>query len=255
MKREKHESFGRKVKLTESEREQMKYIRNMFLAAIALCMTVSLTACGGVSQKDATTYIQGELDAVYRGIYNEEYLDLVEDMTQSEAEEKHRANVAAEAEFFLSFLDVEYPNDEVTAKAENLVKEIYSKAKYTVGEADKLQSGDYVVEVVISPIEIMDKLSDETARACWEEACAKYGITDMEELTDITEEEYAEIDVAYGMNILEKVKALLPELSYGEDQNVMLHLELGEDDYYTLAESGWQKLDEIMIDYAGAYVE
>ena len=51
------------------------------------------------------------------------------------------------------------------------------------------------------------------------------------------------------------VEALLPQLSYGEDQQVMIQLELGEDNYYTLVESGWQKLDEIMIDYMGAYTE
>lgn len=234
---------------------RMKYIRRLGLAVLALCVAVTAAACG-VSRKDASVYVQGELDAVYRGIYNEDYLDLVEDMTLADAEQKYSDNVTAEAEYLLYyFLGVEYPDDAVTAKAESLVKEIYSHAKYTVGEADKLQSGDFVVEVVLSPIEIMPLLTEESYSENWQAACAEKGITTQEQLNSVTEEEYAAIDALYAMAMLEEIEALLPQLSYGADQEIMLQMELGDDNYYSLVEEDWQYLDAVMIDYYGDYAE
>lgn len=233
----------------------MKHIRSACLAGLILCAAVMLAACG-VSRMDASTYIQGELDAVYRGVYNDEYLELVEDMTKADAEEKYKANVSAEAEYLLYyFLGAEYPDDAVTAKAESLVKEIYSHAQYTVGEADKLQSGDFVVEVTLSPIEIMPLIPEESYAEHWQAACAEKGITTQEQLNNVSEEEYAAIDAAYAMGMLEEVESLLPQLSYGADQEIMLQLELGDDNYYSLVEEDWQYLDGVMIDYYGDYTE
>ena len=232
---------------------RMKDIRRLGLAALALCLAVTAAACG-VNRKDASVYIQGELDAVYRGVYNEDYLELVEGMTRADAEEKYQSNVSAEAEYLLYyFLEMEYPDDAVTAKAESLIKEIYSHAQYTVGKADKLQSGDFVVEVVLSPIEIMPLLPEESYSENWQAACAEKGITTQEELNSVSEEEYAAIDAVYAMSMLEELEALLPQLDYGEDQEIMLQLELGDDNYYSLVEEDWQYLDGVMIDYYGEY--
>lgn len=231
----------------------MKHLRSVCLAGLIIGAAAMLAACG-VSRADASTYVQGELDAVYRGVYNEDYLELVEDMTKADAEEKYKSNVSAEAEYLLYyFLGVEYPDDAVTAKAESLIKEIYSHAKYTVGEADKLQSGDFMVEVTLSPIEIMPLLAEETYSEHWQAACMEKGITTQEELNNVSEEEYAAIDAVYAMAMLEEVEALLPQLSYGEDQAIMLQLELGEDNYYSMVEEDWQYLDSVMIDYYGDY--
>lgn len=233
----------------------MKRIRSVCLAGLVICAAAVLAACG-VSRADASTYVRGELDAVYRGVYNEDYLELVEDMTKADAEEKYKANVSAEAEYMLYyFMGVEYPDDAVTAKAESLIKEIYSHAQYTVGEADKLQSGDFVVEVTLSPIEIMSLLPEDIFGEKWQAACAEKGITTQEQLNNVSEEEYAAIDAAYAMALLEEVEGLLPQLSYGADQDIMLQLELGDDNYYSMVEEDWQYLDGVMIDYYGDYTE
>ncbi len=233
----------------------MRNGRRLALVVLALCVAVLAAACG-VSRKDASVFVKGELDAVYQGVYNEDYLELVEGMTREDAEEKYKANVSAEAEYLLYyFLDVEYPDEAVTAKAESLVKEIYSHAQYTVGEADKLKSGDFVVEVTLSPIEIMPLLSEESFAENWQAACAEKGVTTQEQLNSISEEEYAAIDAVYAMAMLAEVEALLPQLSYGEDQDIMIQLELGSDNYYSLVEEDWQYLDGVMIDYFGDYTE
>ena len=221
-------------------------------AALAAAALLCLTACQNLTD-DATAFVQGELEAAYLGQISQDYIDVTENMTEAAAREKHDYKVEEEAEDFLSYLAVDMPTDAVIQRARELVEEIYSHAQYTVGETDKLQSGDFVVEVTLSPIEIMTLLPEESYSEHWQAACAEKGSTTQEQLNSISEEEYAAIDAAYAMSMLEEIEALLPQLYYGEDQEIMLQLELGEDNYYSLVEEDWQHLDGVMIDYYGDY--
>lgn len=226
-------------------------------AALVICLLAALTACGGggATEEDATVYVQGELDAAYRGIYSQDYIDLVEDMTQEDAEAMFQDNVKYEAEYLMDFLEIYYPDDAVTAKAQALITEIYSKSQYTVDKANKLDSGDFAVEVTISPIEIVSLLDSKAISDVWMEALTENGVTTQELYDALSEEEYGAIDVQYGLAILDELEALLPDLTYGEDQSVMLQLKQDEQGYYSLVSTGYQKLDEIMIDYYGEYMK
>ena len=53
--------------------------------------------------------------------------------------------------------------------------------------------------------------------------------------------------------MMEKVEEVLPKATYGREQSVMLQLKL-EGDYYSLVSSGWQTLDDMVIDYTGDYL-
>ena len=223
--------------------------RNRVLAALmALVLAFGLTACGGgLTEKDAETYIKGHLDAYYLGTYAQEYIELVEDMTEDDAKEMHRDNVEWEAEYLLQeFMMVEYPTDEMAQRAEKLIEELYSKAQYQVGSGSKTKDGDFVVEVAVSPIEVMSLLTEDDFSSALEES----GFNAAE-----TEEAAAAADAVYGMLMLDKLEELMPQLTYGEDQIIMLQLKAGEDGYYTLVDSGIQKLDEVMIDYYGTYTK
>ena len=129
----------------------MRGWKRALAAAGAAAMLVVLAACQNVA-KDATVYIQGELDATYLGTINEGYLDVVEDMTQADAQAKYEYNLQAEGEYLLSYLGVELPTDGVYQRAQELVGEIYSHAKYTVADAQLLKSGDIAAEVTVSPL-------------------------------------------------------------------------------------------------------
>ena len=85
----------------------MKKFKRWIVLAVVGAMAVSLSACGlgGVTADDAVTYVQGELDAAYRGQYNEDYLELM-DMTSEEASETHVQNVSAEALYLLNYIGV-----------------------------------------------------------------------------------------------------------------------------------------------------
>ena len=222
--------------------------KKLAAGALAGCLLAALATCGskGLTEKDAETYIQGHLDATYLGTYSQDYIDLVEDMSEEEAKEMYQENLEWEAEYLLTnFLEVEYPTDEMTQRAEELVEKLYSKSKYTVGTGSKTKDGDFVVEVTVSPIELLHLITDEDFFNAMEQS----GFSEAE-----TEEAYEAADAVYGMLMLEQVEALLPKLTYGEDQIIMLQLKPDDDGYYTMVDTGIQKVDEVMIDYYGAYI-
>ena len=225
--------------------------RHLFAGILACALTLTLAACG-LSGSDVTTYIQGELDCTYKGQYSLEYLDLVDGMTEEDAKQQYEDNAQAEAQRLLNYLEVFYPNDEVNERATQLVKDIYAKAQYSVGEGNKLQGGDFAVEVILSPIEVFHLIPDETYAEIWSQVCADNGTTP-DEASTLSEADYQELDAEYALRMIEKVEQVLPQATYGQDQSVMLQLKL-DGDYYSLVSSGWTTLDDMVIDYTGDYM-
>ncbi|MCI8687131.1 MAG: hypothetical protein HFF57_02300 [Lawsonibacter sp.] len=222
--------------------------KRLAAGAVAACLLVTLTACGGgITEKDAEVYVKGHLDAAYLGTHTKEYIDLVEDMTEDDIDEMHQNNITWEAEILLEdFFQVEYPTDEMTQRAKELIEKIYSKSKYTVGTGSKTKDGDFVVEVTVSPIEVLNLITDEDLFDALEQSGYAEAVTD---------EEVEAADAVYGMLALDLLEQALPQLTYGEDQIIMLQLKPDDDGYYTLVETGIQKVDEVMIDYNGYYAD
>ena len=226
----------------------MKAGKRILAAALLMCLLGTLTACGsrGLTEKDAETYVKGYLDSVYLGSHSQDYVDLVDDMTMDDAEEEHQYYLEVEGQYLLDFLAVEYPTDEMTQRSEKLIDTLYSKARYKVGSASKTKEGDFVVEVTVSPIEVLSLLTEEDLFSALEES----GYSAAE-----TEEAEIEADAVYGMLMLDRVEELIGQLTYGKDQVIMLQLKADDEGYYSLVETGMQTLDESIIDYYGDYVD
>ena len=224
----------------------MENWKRALAAALSLCLTGALAACGGgLTEKDAETYVKGHLDAAYLGVYDKAYIELVEDMTEADAKELHENNVSDEAELYLlDFLEVDYPTDEINDRAREVMEKLYAKSKYTVGTGSKTKDGDFVVEVTVSPIDLYNLLTQDDFFDALDEA----GFDDAE-----TEEELEAVDAVFGLLILDTLEDKLDEVEYGEDQIIMLQLKKDDEGYYGLVEAGMQKVDEVMIDYSGAY--
>lgn len=229
----------------------MKRWKRALAAGAAAAMLLALTACQNVA-KDATVFIQGEMDATYLGKINQDYIDVTNNMTQADAQEKYDYNLQVESEYLLSYLAVELPTDAVYQRAEEIVGEIYSHAQYTVADAELLKSGDIAAEVTVSPIEIIPMLSDELLADIWTAVKQEAGVSD-DQVAAMSDEEYQQLDEQYAMAVLDELEWLIAQLAYGTDQTILLQMKEDEDGYYTLVESGLQKVDEIMIDYTGAY--
>lgn len=226
--------------------------RTLLVGALAFALALTLTACGGITGGDVTTYIQGELDCTYKGQYSQEYLDLVDGMTEQSAQQQYEDNAQAEAQRMLSYLGVELPTDAVNERATQLVKDIYTKAQYSVGSGNKLQGGDFAVEVTLSPIELFHLIPDETYPQVWSQVCADNGIT-TEQASALSDEDYQALDEQYANQLMDQVEAVLSQATYGQDQTVMLQLKQ-DDGYYSLVSTGWTTLDDIVIDYTGTYL-
>lgn len=222
--------------------------KGLAAGAMAACLLATLSACGkGLTEKDAETYVKGHLDAAYLGVYDKAYIELVEDMTESDAREMHEDNVSGEAEYYLlDFLEIYYPTDEIIEQAADVMEQIYAKSKYTVGTGSKTKDGDFVVEVTVSPLNLSSIVSDED----FFEALEQAGYLEAE-----TEEEIAAVDAVYGPMMLDLLEERLDDVEYGKDQILMLQLKPDEDGYYSLVEAGMQKVDEVMVDYYGDYAE
>ena len=221
--------------------------KKLCAALLMAAALLGLTACQSITD-DATVFVQGELDATYLGQFDQDYIDVVADMTEEDAQEKYDYNIEAEAQYFLSYLAVEMPTDAVTQRAQELVAEIYSNAQYTVAQAEQLKSGDIAVEVTVSPIEIIPLITTEFIQETWYSVLDSNGVTTQEQL----DEQFQAMDEAYAMALMDEVERVMPELTYGTDQVIMLQMK-EEDGYYSLVETGLQKLDEVMIDYYGTY--
>ena len=65
----------------------------------------------------------------------------------------------------------------------------------------------------------------------------------------------AAADIQLGMLLLDQLEELLPQLSYGKDQVIMLQLKPDDEGYYMLVDTGMQTLDACIIDYSGDYAE
>ena len=187
------------------------FFKRAIAAALSLTLLGTLSACGdkGLTEQDAEIYVKGHLDAAYLGSYDKDYIDLVEDMTESDAKEMHEQNVSDEADILLTSLTIDEPSDELKQRAVDFVREVYSHSQYKVGSASKTKDGDFVIEVTVSPIEILPLLTDEAFMDALEES----GYIEAE-----TEEELAAADIQLGMLLLDQLEELLPQLSYGKDQ-------------------------------------
>ena len=144
---------------------------------------------------------------------------MVEDMTQEQAQADHENNLEIEAGYLLSFLAVELPTDAVAQRAQEIVDEIL--------------------------------LTEDQMAAAWTSVKQASGASD-EAIAAMSDEEYQVLDEQYANALLDQLEALIPQLTYGQDQVIMLQMK-ESDGYYSLVDSGMQKLDEVMIDYYGSY--
>ena len=211
----------------------------------------SLSACNlndqGVSAQDAMDYIQGEMDAIYLGQYNENYLELL-DMTQEEAQERHDTNVTLEAQRFLNYITVEYVSDDIQAQAETLIRSIYAKSRYSVDAADKLENGNYIVSVTVEPMDIMQQLTADQLNNIWLEVSAD---VDSDAMYD--EDVYSQLDGEYAAAVMELVSGMVDSIGYEQPQSATIQLKL-EDNVYTMVDTDFTNVDNMIIDYSGSYV-
>lgn len=217
--------------------------KNLAALLLAVLLAFGCAGCSAVSDMLAVTLVEGNLDAIYRNETTENYLKLVSS-TEEEIEEMYLEGLEASAEVFAYYFDIDYLTDELESELEDLYKTLFLKAKYTVGDASKVNDNTYAVSVTIEPLNIFE-LVIEDYEALLDTFNAKYADVDAESLT---EEQYMEIDADYAAMVMELVNSKLPEAGYSDPVQMLISVEC-EDDVWSISSDSLADFDAKLITY------
>lgn len=232
-----------------------KTFKTLAAVALVLSLSLSLTACDNISaimgggEIDGAAYMQGQLDEIYLGKFDPDYMDMV-GIDEKEAQETYESGIEAEVEAFNYKFGIEYPGEEYTARMVELYKQAYSKADYTVVSSVKQDDDSYSVKITVRPLDII-QLMNENYSAFSEEFEAQFDDVDVEAMTDEEYDTWNETvyDVAYQTGLADLFESLLPEMGYLEEKSIAVQIEKDTDDYYVLNSDDFDNLDLLIIDY------
>lgn len=245
-----------------------KRILTFLLSAVLL---LSLCACGGsdadsdtANDQDASSValdvvkrtlmdlaaddyillLRGNLDELYLGKFSEEYMELVSS-TEADCQTIYEDSMAYEADFFCYYFDIEHPTEAYLAELTELYKEIYSHAKYSVGTASSLDDTTYAVKVSVSPINIIQLMTDEIENGALDEFYGKYTDAQVEAMS---EEEYVAYDEEWAALIMDLLKSQMPNIGYQEELTMVVQIVLA-DDIWQIGDTDLQAVDSCIIAY------
>ena len=217
----------------------MKKIKSALALLMAAVMCLSMAACGSSFEDNVAVLVRGNLNEIYLGQYDEDYMKLV-NTTAEDCEANYLSGIEMEAEFFVNYFNIE-----LIEEIEELYKDIYSHSKFTVNEPSKLDEDTYAVKLQISPIDIVQLVDDN-----WDEGMAefydKYAESDTSTMTD---EEYQTFDADWARAIIDMFYEQMPNLGYKEEQSIAIQITRGEDDVWTISDNDMVSIDELIIYY------
>ncbi len=222
----------------------MKRVKQITALVLVLVMAFALTACGDSNSALAQKLIQGNLDEIYLGKYDPDYLKLV-DSDEAAAQEIYEGGMEAEAEYFAYYFDISYLTDELKAEIVEMYKEIYSHAKYEVGEATKIDDTTFGVPVKVYPLDIMQLTMDDLEPAI-DEFNAPYTA---EQIQNMTDEEYQAYDAAWAHMIIDICKENIADMGTMEEKSLVIQVKKDSDGYWSMYGDDFDQMDSILIYY------
>lgn len=224
------------------------------LLALLLC----LTACGKEEPDPVLTLVQGNLDAVYTGAAGEDYLTLV-GTTPEDCADARQTNLEREADYFLEyfgFSDVDLP-EELRQRIVDLYDKLYEQAEYTVGPAAELDESTKAVKVQVSPLDLMQRVMDDTARReeLFSEIRRTYywfrydSINWADEATYGRSPYYAPCRDAFVSALLTMCEEKLPETEHLAPRAVVVQVYWHEYGYWAIDGTDWKTVDSLIIEY------
>lgn len=230
----------------------MNAYKRMLAVILTAVLALCLIACGAAEpQEEEPTMeelmvllVQGNLDEIYQGRVSQEYLDLI-GSTEDEAQGTYEEGLSYEAEYFADYFDIDVLSDPIKAQIVDLYRDIYSHARYTVGNASKLDENTYVVKVEMEPINVIELATDvqETATA---DFFAKYADADVQSMTD---EEYEAYDADWAETVIAMVQEQIPLLGYKPAVSFAVQVVKGDEGFWQIADDDLNDLDTQIVYY------
>lgn len=204
--------------------------RNVSLVLVSLMILGMLAGCG-MKPDNAKAYVQATLDAGYKANFDE--YTKITDSTKEEAQKLFDDNIDKVTNS-LGF-DALGATEETMDKYGELLKEIFAKVKYTVGDA-KETDGGFEVEVTAEPMEIFTGMQDELIAKLQDEV-TKSG-------KEITEDDVNQLAIDM---VHEMLSEKLEEVTYGEPQTITVHVTKNSDGVWNITESDLQAVDKALF--------
>ncbi len=218
----------------------------VLLLSLCACSTAQDNAPGalGYTEEDFRILLQGNLDEIYLGKFNEKYLTLLGN-TKEDRLPIYEAGLAQPADYFCYYFAIESPSDAYVAKVMELFKEIYSHAKYTVGEVSLLEENVYVGTVTISPVNIIELTVAAIENGALDHVYNKYT---PKEIHSMSIEDYAAYQQLWADEVLKVAKDQLSDIGYGEEQTIMVQIVL-ENNAWCIRSTDLKAVDKLIVAY------
>lgn len=232
----------------------MKLVKRLAAMALALAMTLTLSACSEKVREKLdemtapvmTQLIQGNLDVIYHGTWDDAYLKIVNN-TEEDCQKIYDEGMDSALEAFMSYLEITEITDEQKAELRQICCDVYAKADYTVSEAERLNDESYTAQVNIRPIgyfnAVIGGLNSEEGLIG--EYYEKYGEADFDAMTD---EEYLKEEQLWTAAILEVCRNKLQgEMSYLDQRSVGIRVVQNEDDLWIINDEDLAHFDSAVL--------
>lgn len=117
-----------------------------------------------------------------------------------------------------------------------LYKEIYSHSRYEVGESTKVDDTTYGVQLTIYPIDIMQKVVDQSEPV-------------ITELNNQTFDTYEAYDAAWAEAFIQLCRDNLDSVGYLDPVEMVVQVKRDDNNVWTIYEDDFQDIDLAMIHY------
>ena len=203
------------------------------ILALLLIVAVSiLCGCGGMSAKDAQSYLKSVLDASYKGEFGT-YIDWTKS-TKEEAKKLYEANIdVAIEESGLENLGL---SEELLANYKQLYEDVINLVQYEVGEAEETGDKEYTIDVTLEPFIGFEGIQEETETAVKEE------LTKMPEIPD-----QSTIDEMYYQKLYDVMAEKVAAPEYGDTVTVTVTVKPDSEGVYFIDQADMAALDEAMF--------
>lgn len=203
--------------------------KTLVAGLLSAVMMVSMVACG--SGFDAAAYVDSCLDLLTKG-ETKEYMKMT-DRTEEQATSDYEGNI----DNMVNMMSGMGLSDELLEGYRQMYKDLYSKAKYEVKEAKKMDDKDgYVVTVEIQQMTgIFTGLTDELQTEFAAQATEDMSQTEQYELM-------------YQL-MLDKLNERLANVEYKDAQTLEIEV-VGENNVYGITSEGYTLIDEALLDTA-----
>ena len=217
--------------------------------AVSLCAGL-LCGCGGSDEPketpavfDPEAYVKGGLDAVYLGVYSDEYLKILGADSDKACAESYERGMAVSLDVFAGYFNISPDDcsDETRAELLGLMKDIYKCAKYEVGAASE-SDGGYTVKVTVYPIAAVADAAREDYPAFADGAAQRLAMGEFDKGGQSFDDWWAQ-------SIADMVRIRLSAKEYLEPVEVSIEVSKNADGTYILSSEALSEIDQHIVSY------